>query len=377
MDQVWKQIPIEFQTEATRNTLDYVYTAIGHKCTFIIKQTESLTQIIVNPKKISNHYRQFLPKTYKKNQHTRLLHCIVKEFKQTDTEGWGTLSLFKAYEHAGHTIPNGIYVVTPTDALIYRKNFKDPFYHVTGSSITPIRLKHPLLPILAWSGHKDYLDVPIANIDDMGYILKERGVLDMSKVELDFSKKKPLAVFRGGSTGCGWTPDSNPRLKAVKLSQAHPTLLDAQLTDITGSWKIHKTRRAGRINKSEFRLGSSMPFEHFSHYKYILQLDGNVAAYRLARSMLLGSTILLQESGSILWFQHLMKPWVHYVPIKDTLHDLIDQIEWCKKHESECKLMAEHARTLALKVLTKETLFEELHHAIDESIKIARNDGKI
>jgi hypothetical protein len=39
--------------------------------------------------------------------------------------------------------------------------------------------------------------------------------------------------------------------------------------------------------------------------------------------------------------------------------------------------MAEHARTLALKVLTKETLFEELHHAIDESIKIARNDGKI
>jgi len=184
-------------------------------------------------------------------------------------------------------------------------------------------------------------------------------------------------VFRGGSTGCGWTAETNPRLRAVQLSKQYPDLLDAQLTTITGTMKIHKTRRAGRVNSKEFRVGSRISFEEQSHYKYILHLDGNVGAYRLAQWMLLGSTILLQESGSMLWFQHLMKPWIHYVPVNDRLNDLIEKIHWCKTHETECKQMAEHARTLALQVLTKESLYKELGHAIETARRIARTNGKV
>ena len=94
---------------------------------------------------------------------------IIKEFKH-DEEEYGTLKLFQEYEAAGHTIPEGVYLVSPTDALIYRTTFKDPFYHVTGSMTSPIPLHHPLLPILAMSGHKDYLDVPIVNYDDLDII---------------------------------------------------------------------------------------------------------------------------------------------------------------------------------------------------------------
>jgi hypothetical protein len=147
--------------------------------------------------------------------------------------------------------------------------------------------------------------------------------------------------------------------------------LDAKLTDITGGLKFHKTRRAGTVNRKEFHAVAKMPFEHFSHYKYILHIDGNVAAYRLAKSMLLGSTILLQESGSTLWFQHLMKPWVHYVPVKDELNDLIDQIKWCNRHEKECEAMASAARDLALHVLTKETMVHEFGSALENAIKIS------
>jgi len=368
-------LPVELQTDAAMNTLNYVFLSIGHRCLLIVKHDKELFQIQLRPNKISNHYRKFLPKTLKKKPNVRLLNCIVKEFKPEEEE-FATFNIFKEYEKAGYTIPTGVYLVSPTDALIYRKNFKDPFYHVTGSTTSPIPLKHPLLPILAMSGNKEYLDVPIINYDDIDYV-RGKTSIDMSKVELDFFKKKPMAVFRGGSTGCGWTANTNPRLKAVQLSKAYPDLLDAELTQITSTMKIHKTRRAGRINAKEFKLGTFIPFEDQSQYKYILHLDGNVAAYRLAKSMLLGSVILLQESGSTLWFQHLLKPYVHYVPVKDDLNDVIKQIEWCNSHEKECETIANSARKLAVKVLTKESMFHELERAIESARAIAKTNGKI
>jgi hypothetical protein len=369
-------LPSEFQTDAARNTLQYVFESIGHDCMLLIKHKDTLSQIKLRPTKISDRYRSFFPKTLKHNKKVRLLHCIVKEFDDDKEGDYFIHSIFRRYEEAGYTIPQGVYLITPTDALIYRKNFKDPFYHVTGSTDTPIPLQHPLLPILAMSGHKDYLDVPIVNWDDGRYI-KGKISLDTSKLELDFSKKKPIAIFRGGTTGCGWTADTNPRLKAVQLSKTYPTLLDAQVTTITNSMKFHKTRRVGRVNPKEFRAGKYIPFEEQSQYKYILHLDGNVAAYRLGQSMLLGSVILLQESGSSVWFQYHMKPWKHYVPIKEDLSDLIDQIEWCKKHESECSKIAHAGRTLALRMLTPESLFRELEHAIQTARRIARTNEKI
>ena len=380
-------LPPDFRTDAAKNTLQYVFQAIGHKCLLIVKHDKEIFQILLRPSKISNHYRKFLPKTLKKKPNVRLLHCIVKEFKKDDGEDRVTLHLFQKYEEAGHTLPQGVYLVSPTDTFIYRKNFKDPFYHVTGSTTSPIYLKHPLLPIFAWCGHKDYLDVPIPMIDDIqlikglesmeGSILKvDTRIYDLSKIELDFSKKKSMAVFRGGSTGCGWTVETNPRLKAVQLSEHHPELLDAKLTTLTRGWKIHKTRRAGQISSKEFKEGSKLSFEEQSHYKYILHLDGNVGAYRLAQWMLLGSTILLQESGTALWFQYRLEPWVHYVPIKDGLNDLIEKIEWCKEHEEECERMGRAARTLVLRILTSEFMYNELDHAIEKARIISQTNGK-
>lgn len=380
-------LPLEFRTEAAKNTLHYVFQAIGHKCLLIVKDDKDIFQILLRPNRISNHYRKFLPKTLKNKPNVRLMHCIIKEFKKEDGEDRVTLNLFQNYEKAGHILPQGVYLVSPTDVLIYRKNFKDPFYHVTGSTTSPIHLKHPLLPILAWCGHKDYLDVPIPMIDDIqlikgldsmeGSILKvDTRIYDLSKLELDFSKKKPMAIFRGGSTGCGWTADTNPRLKAVQLSKQYPELLDAQLTTITSLMKFHKTRRAGRINSKEFKEGSKMSFEEQSQYKYILHLDGNVGAYRLAQWMLLGSTILLQESGSSLWFQYRLEPWVHYIPVKDGLSDLIEKIQWCKEHEEECERVARAARTLALRILTSEFMYNELDTAIEKAIRISQTNGK-
>ena len=79
-------LPLELQTDAVKNTLTYVFLSIGHKCLLIVKHDGTVTQILLRPSKISNHYRKFLPKTLKKKPNVRLLHCIIKEFKPEEEE---------------------------------------------------------------------------------------------------------------------------------------------------------------------------------------------------------------------------------------------------------------------------------------------------
>jgi hypothetical protein len=52
-----------------------------------------------------------------------------------------------------------------------------------------------------------------------------------------------------------------------------------------------------------------------------------------------------------LWFSYLLKPYVHYVPIKSDLSDLLKKINWCKKHNEKAKKIAANARELALKIV--------------------------
>jgi hypothetical protein len=55
------------------------------------------------------------------------------------------------------------------------------------------------------------------------------------------------------------------------------------------------------------------------------------------------SVILLVKREFYIWYQPLLKPWIHYVPVKHDLSDLIDKIDWCKKHDDKCKQIANNA----------------------------------
>ena len=60
---------------------------------------------------------------------------------------------------------------------------------------------------------------------------------------LDWSKKKDIALFRGSTTGCGVTIETNMRLKLVQLSKQFPDLLMSR--------KITKWNNRVRIDKSQ------------------------------------------------------------------------------------------------------------------------------
>jgi len=76
----------------------------------------------------------------------------------------------------------------------------------------------------------------------------------------------------------------------------------------------------------------------------------------------MNSVILIVESDYKLWFSHLLVPNVHYIPVSRNLDNLISQIEWCKKHDKECKKIAKNGIDFYNKYLTKEAMFDYMQN---------------
>ena len=57
-------------------------------------------------------------------------------------------------------------------------------------------------------------------------------------------------------------------------------------------------------------------------------MDGTVAAYRFPYLMGGGSLILKQHSQYYEHFYRHLKPWVHYVPMKRDISDVVERLQW-------------------------------------------------
>jgi hypothetical protein len=205
-----------------------------------------------------------------------------------------------------------------------------------------------------------YSDIPIPTYEDWARVQSPYNVwfpkscTDYNpEFNKDWNTKKPTAVFRGGSTGCGVTIETNPRLKLAYLSYITKPddngipYLDAGIT----KWnlrprKIHgeKYLKTININNLPFQKVSFLSPLEQSNYKYIINVDGHVSAFRLSLEMNMGCVILMVDSNWKMWFKDLLLPYKHYIPIKSDLSDLISQIKWCRDHDDKCQEIVSNAQ---------------------------------
>ena len=75
-------------------------------------------------------------------------------------------------------------------------------------------------------------------------------------------------------------------------------------------------------------------------YKYQINIDGTVAAYRFPYLMGGGSLILKQDSQYYEHFYRHLRPWVHYVPVKRDLSDIVERLQWALDHDDEVLYLA-------------------------------------
>jgi hypothetical protein len=81
--------------------------------------------------------------------------------------------------------------------------------------------------------------------------------------------------------------------------------------------------------------------------------------------LLSGSLSFKQESDEIQYFYSALKPYEHYIPLRRDVKDLLEKIRWAKKHDEECKEIAENARAFALQNLMPNQIYAYLYWTLE------------
>lgn len=277
---------------------------------------------------------------------------------------------------AERQLPDIELFINKRDFPLIRNTRTEPYEHIYGSENYPLTSHRyeTYVPILSMVTTDVNADIPIPTAEDWARVgSQELGKYfspDCRNYNYDFSmeweRRIPTAVFRGASTGCGVTMETNPRLMVSYLSTISPIengfrLLDAGIT----KWNLRPRKHISSeylklINTSmmPFKLVQSLTPSQQSQYKYIVHVDGHVSAFRLSLELSSGSVLLIAESKYRLWFRKQLKEYVHYVPVKADLSNLFEQIRWCRAHDAECKQIAANAKRFYDTFLKKDGILD-------------------
>jgi hypothetical protein len=357
----WKQ-----DTTTAEHSLRYIFEKLHHNCYLLCSDGDKAEISKLESNSTAPSLRPYLTQRLNKTMRAekkkrlmktlrskewRIMQCILKPFKSS------TNSQFPKFIKDIH-VSKGAYIFSLTDAQILREDGREPWQMVSGSNLLGEYNFPNHLPMFAYSGQKGYYDIPIPTYDDMELYFKP-----YAPPNVDWESKKEVAVFRGSPTGCGYTVNTNMRLKLATMKS---DTLDVGVVETRGVMRFDPVHGLDELNINIPKV-SFMSLEEQAKHKYIIHVDGNVLAYRLLKMMLLGSVLLRVESPYVHWLDHRMKAGKHYISIKSDLSDLDEQIEWCKQNDKKCKKIAETAKKFAEEALSPEFMksyFENLLNAL-------------
>lgn len=289
---------------------------------------------------------------------------------------------------ANRELPDMEFFLNRRDFPVIKRNNTEPYHHIYNST------NHKLVsheynkysPILSMSTTNEFADITIPTGDDWSrvcipdkkFFVKQRSDIN-GNFKTPWVDKKPIAVFRGSSTGYGVDINNNMRLRLAYLSsKGVNNLLDAGIT----SWNLRPRKICGheyietidipKMNSIGIQLVPKLTPEEQSKYKYIINIEGHVAAFRLSTELSMGCCILKVESPYKLWYSDILEPYVHYVPVKADLSNLESQVQWCIDNEDTCQGISKSARLFYDTYLNKDGIFDYLQKVV---VSIKNNAG--
>lgn len=246
-------------------------------------------------------------------------------------------------------------------------------------------VKEGMVNVFSVCGGTGFQDIAMPNQDDMNRLANNASGCQTLRT-VPWRTKIPKAVFRGSSTGSGVTGDScsphvNRRMQCARMSVSHGDILDAGITKWNLRPRISIADDDGVSGKhsvimfpdprSEPPLKPSLTYDEQSLYKYVVHIDGHVAAFRLSAELFMESVILKVASPWNLWFSSELQPMVHYIPIKHDLSDLLSTIEWCIDNDDVCANIAMNAKRFAVTRLCRTSLLNYMSDKINDYTKEA------
>ena len=97
-------------------------------------------------------------------------------------------------------------------------------------------------------------------------------------------------------------------------------------------------------------------------YRYVLNMDGTVAAYRFPFLLAGDSLIMKQNSSFYEHFYAALQPYVHYIPLNRNLSDLVEKITWARQNPSHVREIIANTKQFVLDHLQPQHIF--CYHAL-------------
>lgn len=172
------------------------------------------------------------------------------------------------------------------------------------------------LPIFSWCGSQQTNDIVLPT-----YELTESVLNGHDRISTDihstfgrqlfgFSSKQNRLFWRGR--------DSNEaRLKLVDQSMLMPNHYNVAITNF-----FFYRDRMTKYRPNNTTTIPYVPFKQFFDYRYQINIDGTVAAYRLPFLLAGNSLVIKQQSQCYEHFYHLLEPGKHYLPVNESLDNL-------------------------------------------------------
>lgn len=277
-------------------------------------------------------------------------------------EVWGTHSLQEYYEMIQETLEqhkvNDVqFILNKRDHPMLRKDLCKPYTFLYSGEVPKIsKPGKSYAPIVASYSNDSYLDILIPIVQDWQIAAHSETYYPV-ETDVEWDDKIETAFFRGAATG-GIV--NNQRLQLSKLSQHWNDLLDAGVT----SWNLSdKVDSDGFVHylipeETELTLQKKIPMNEQIKYKYLLNVDGHTRPNRTSWILSSSSLMLMVDpkNRDQTWISRILKPWIHYVPIKADLSDLEKQILWCRSNDTECRAIVARANQFAKQYFTKATI---------------------
>nr|WP_255720244.1 glycosyl transferase family 90 [Acuticoccus kalidii] len=206
-------------------------------------------------------------------------------------------------------------------------------------------------------------------------------VRDIPENDIPFREKDRRLLWRGTTTGRfhrtnphHWE-DRGSRYFIMRFNaQNENPNIDIGFTDILDNIRQRLADESDVNLDAHVRPKVSLA-EHLQS-KYLLSLEGNDVATGLKWMLASNSVVIMPPPLIQTWAcEGLLKPFVHYVPVRQDLADLEDVYQWCVAHDDECEAIAEHGKAFIASFMRpklEEELMVHLAEAYAKRVMIER-----
>ena len=202
-----------------------------------------------------------------------------------------------------------------------------------------------------------------------------RREIENGNQKWSWEKKTAKAFWRGSTTG-GWLTTRNwdqiARVKLAILAHRYPDKIDARLTGV-----VQCDPEIPALIKAQGLTGNKVSQADHLKYKYLVDVDGNSCSFERYFWVLLSNSVVLKQiTPNIQWYYDGLKPYEHFIPVKDDLSDLLEKIQWAQTHDTEAKQIAENATSFIKNELSAEDIFIYMTHLLKEYAKYSKNGSQ-